>query len=160
MKFGASPLGRVCMRMCVCVCMPMHVCVCPCICMCVCALSEHHLILWLHDCKWRVGCVCLGGSDLLLPLQTTLCQRWWVCHTQTHTHTMILPIFLFFFPHLKYIFNDFLKVNSYFFIWYCTCFNAILPNHPPSLSHRVQKTVLYICVSFAVLHTELSLPSF
>jgi len=33
-------------------------------------------------------------------------------------------------------------------------FNAILPNHPTlSLSHRVQKTVLYICVSFAVLHT-------
>ena len=31
---------------------------------------------------------------------------------------------------------------------------------PPSLSHRVQKTVLYICVSFAVSHTELLLPSF
>ena len=30
-----------------------------------------------------------------------------------------------------------------FLIWYYTCFNAILPNHPPSsLSHRVQKTVL------------------
>ena len=27
-------------------------------------------------------------------------------------------------------------------------------------THRVQKTVLYICVSFAVLHTGLSLPSF
>ena len=34
-----------------------------------------------------------------------------------------------------------------FLIWYYTCFNAILPNHPTlSLSHRVQKTVLYICV--------------
>ena len=32
-----------------------------------------------------------------------------------------------------------------------TCFNAILPNHPTlSLPHRVQKTVLYICVSFAL----------
>ena len=31
---------------------------------------------------------------------------------------------------------------------------------PPSLSHRVQKTVLYICVSFAVSHTGLSLLSF
>ena len=43
-----------------------------------------------------------------------------------------------------------------FLIWYYTCFNAILPNHPTlsfSLSHRVQKTVLYICVSFAVSHT-------
>ena len=45
--------------------------------------------------------------------------------------------------------------------WYYTCFNAILPNHPTlSLSHRVQKTVQYICVSFAVLHTGSSLPSF
>jgi len=44
---------------------------------------------------------------------------------------------------------------------YCTCFNAILPNHPTlSLSHRVQKTVLYISVSFAVSYTGLSLPSF
>ena len=47
------------------------------------------------------------------------------------------------------------------FLIYYTCFNAILPNHPTlSLSHRVQKTVLYICVSFAVSHTGLSLPSF
>ena len=30
----------------------------------------------------------------------------------------------------------------------------------PSLSHRVQKTVLYICVSFVVSHTGLLLPSF
>ena len=48
-----------------------------------------------------------------------------------------------------------------FLIWYYTCFNAILPNHPTlALSYRVQKIVLYICVSFAVLHTGLSLPSF
>ena len=48
-----------------------------------------------------------------------------------------------------------------FHIRYYTCFNAILPNHPTlSLSHRVQKTVLYICVSFAVSHIGLSLPSF
>ena len=48
-----------------------------------------------------------------------------------------------------------------FHIWYYTCFNAIPPNHPTlALSHRDQKTVLYICVSFAVSHTGLSLPSF
>ena len=48
-----------------------------------------------------------------------------------------------------------------FHIWYYTCFNAILPNHPTlSLSHRVQKTVLYISVSFAVSHTGLLLLSF
>ena len=40
--------------------------------------------------------------------------------------------------------------GNLFLIWYYTCFNAILPNHPTlSLSHRVQKTVLYICVSFS-----------
>ena len=48
-----------------------------------------------------------------------------------------------------------------FHIWYYTCFNAILANHPTlSLSHRVQKTVLYISVSFAVSYTGLLLPSF
>ena len=44
-----------------------------------------------------------------------------------------------------------------FHIQYYTCFNANLPNHPTlALSHRVQKTVLYICVSFIVSHTGLS----
>jgi len=47
------------------------------------------------------------------------------------------------------------------FLIYYTCFSAIPQNHPTlSLSHRVQKSVLYILVSFAVLHTGLSLPSF
>ena len=48
-----------------------------------------------------------------------------------------------------------------FCIWFYTCFNAILPNHPIiSLSHRVQKTVLYISDSFSVSYTGLLLPSF
>ena len=48
-----------------------------------------------------------------------------------------------------------------FLIWYYTYFSAIPPNHPTlSLSHRVQKTVLYICVSFALSQTGLSLPFF
>ena len=47
-----------------------------------------------------------------------------------------------------------------FHIWYYTYLNAILPNHPTlSLSRRVHKPVLYICVSFAVSHTGLSLSS-
>ena len=42
-----------------------------------------------------------------------------------------------------------------------TWFNAILSNHCTlAFSHRVQKSVLYICVSFAVSHIGLSLPSF
>ena len=37
--------------------------------------------------------------------------------------------------------------GNLFLIWYYTCFSAILPNHPTlSLFHRVQKTLLYICV--------------
>ena len=42
------------------------------------------------------------------------------------------------------------QAGDSFHIWYYTCFNAVLPNHPTlSLSHRVQKAVLYISVSFA-----------
>ena len=42
-------------------------------------------------------------------------------------------------------------IRDSFVIWYYTCFNVILPKHPTLfLSHRVQKTVLYTCVSFAV----------
>ena len=40
--------------------------------------------------------------------------------------------------------------GSSLLLWYYTCFNTILPNHPTlSLSHRLQKTVLYNCASFA-----------
>ena len=45
--------------------------------------------------------------------------------------------------------------------WQYTCFNAILSEHPTlTFSHRVQKSVLYICASFSVLHIGLSFPSF
>ena len=49
-----------------------------------------------------------------------------------------------------------------FLILYYTCFNAILPNHRPlpPPPHRVQKTILCLCVSFAVSLLGLSLPSF
>ena len=61
-------------------------------------------------------------------------------------------------PQASYILHQTWTGDS-FLIWYYTCFNAILPNHPTlSLSHRVEKTVLYICVSFAVSHTGLLLP--
>ena len=41
------------------------------------------------------------------------------------------------------------------------CFDAVLSNHPTlTFSHRVQKPVPYIWVSFSVLHIGLSLPSF
>ena len=53
------------------------------------------------------------------------------------------------------------RTGDSFHIWHYTCFNAILPDHPTlSLSHRVQKTVLDIGISFSVLYTGLLLPSF
>ena len=58
-------------------------------------------------------------------------------------------------PQLSSIVHRTWTGNS-FHIWYYTCFNAILPNHLTlSLSHRVQKTVLYISVSFAVSYRAL-----
>ena len=47
-----------------------------------------------------------------------------------------------------------------FYMWQYTYFSAILSDHPTlAFSHRVQNTVLHICVSFAISHTGLSLPS-
>ena len=44
--------------------------------------------------------------------------------------------------------------------WY-TSFRAVLSKHPTlAFAHRVQKSVLYICISLSVLHIGLSLPSF
>ena len=100
---------------------------------------------------------------------------YWFCHTSTwirHRYTRVphpepssLPV-----PPLWVIPMHQLQASSFvhrtwtgdsFHIWYYTWFNAILPNHPTvSLSHRVQKTVLYISVSFTVSYTGLSLPSF
>ena len=38
-------------------------------------------------------------------------------------------------------------IGDSFHIWYYTCFNAILPNHPTlSLFHRVQKTSIHQCL--------------
>ena len=100
---------------------------------------------------------------------------YWFCHTSTwicHGYTgvphpepasvlipslWIIPVHQ---PQASCILH-WIWTGDLFHIWYYTCFNAILPNHPTlSLSHRVQKTVLYIYVSFAVLHTGLLLPSF
>ena len=82
----------------------------------------------------------------------------WICHRYTcvphHEPSSLLP------PHTNplgrpsapaqatNIVHRTWTGNS-FHIWYYTCFNAILPNHSTiSLSHRVQKTVLYIRVSW------------
>ena len=83
----------------------------------------------------------------------------WICHRCTHvplpeppSHLISVPslwVIPVHQPQASCILHQTWAGDS-FLIWYYTCFNAILPNHPTlSLSHRVQKTVLYICVSFA-----------
>ena len=48
-----------------------------------------------------------------------------------------------------------------FHIWWYTYFISILSNHHTlAFSHRVQNSVLYVCVSFAVSRIGSSLPSF
>ena len=133
--------------------------------------------------KWlqRVSCICLHiqlityAYDRAFFFNFTI--LYWFCHIPTwighrYTHVRILnpPPSSFPVPSLWVIPVHQPQASSIvhwtwtgdsFHIWYYTCFSAILPNHPTlSLSHRVQKTVLYICVSFAVSYTGLLLPSF
>ena len=89
----------------------------------------------------------------------------WICHRYTHVphpepsslpvpSLWVVPVHQ---PQASSIMHRTWTGNS-FHIWYYTCFSAILPNHPTlSLSHRVQKTVLYISVPFAVSYTGLYL---
>ena len=54
-----------------------------------------------------------------------------------------------------------LNIGHLFYIWYYTCFSATLSSHLTlAFSQRVQKSVLYICVSFVALYIRLSLPAF
>ena len=41
-----------------------------------------------------------------------------------------------------------------FLIWYYTCFNAILPNHPPSPSPTESKRLFYTSVSLLLSHIQ------
>ena len=104
------------------------------------------ILYWFcHTSTWIChGCTCVSNSETPFHLPP---------HTISLGHPSAPA------PSILYPASN-LDCNS-FLIWYYTCFNAILPNHPTlSLSHTVQKTLLHICVSFAVLHTGLSLPSF
>ena len=87
----------------------------------------------------------------------------WICHRHTHVphpessslpvpSLWVVPVHQ---PQVSSIMHRSWTGDS-FHIWYCTCFNAVLPNHPTlSLSHRVQKTVLYISVWKRELKGEL-----
>ena len=151
---------------------------------------SHHVWLWDWNAEELMPLNCGAGEDSWMSLGPQGVKPvdlfffffyftilYWFCHTSTwirHGCTRVshpeppptsLPIPSLWVipvhqPRASCIMHRTWTGDS-FHIWYYTCFNAILPNHPTlALSHRVQKTVLYICVSFAVSHTGLSLPSF
>ena len=86
----------------------------------------------------------------------------WVPHPERHSHLPPHPI-----PqgHPSALALSTLSIEpglvicfTYDTIHVSMLFSQIIP--PSPFSHRVQKTVLYICVSFAVSHVGPSLPSF
>ena len=92
----------------------------------------------------------------------------WICHRYTrvpHPEPSSLPVPSFWVipvhqPQESSIMHGTWTGDS-FHIWYYTCFSAILPNHPTlSLSHRAQKTVLYISVSVYMVFQVAVTPSF
>ena len=134
-----------------CVCVFVNICVCVkqtnrlFFCLFVC-LFYFTILYWLcHTLTWICsGCTCVPHAE---PPPTT----------HPNPNHRVIPVHQPQAPRLMH----WTWTGDLFHIWYFTCFNAILPNHPTlTLFHRVQKTVHYIYVSFAVSHTGLSLPSF
>ena len=134
-------------------------CVCVFVNICVCVKQTNRLFFCLF--------VCLFYFTILYWLCHTLT---WICHGCTcvphpepHSHLPTHPIPL---GHpsapapsiLYHALNLDWRFISHMILYMFQCH---YPNHPTlALSHRVQKTAVYICVSFAVSHTGLSLPSF
>ena len=127
--------------------------------------------------QWCNGTVSVISFFFLFIIIIYFAILYWFCHTSTWIHhgcthvlhpepsptslpvpsLWVIPVHQ---PQASCILHRTWTGDS-FHIWYYTWFSAILPNHSTlSLSLRVQKTILYICVSFAVSHTGLSLPSF
>ena len=98
-----------------------------------------HTLTWISH-----GCTCVPHPEL--PF-----------HLPPHPIPQVVPVHWLWMPcfmHQTWT-GDLFHICSY------TCFTAILSNHPIlAFSHRVQKSVLYICVSFAVSHTGSLLPYF
>ena len=100
----------------------------------------YHTSTWISDgCTWIPPILNLPPTSLPIPSLWVVPQhQLWVSCFMNQTY-----------------------VGHLFHIWLYTCFNAIFSNCPTlTFSHMVQKSVLYICVSFAVLHGGLSLLSF
>ena len=117
--------------------------------------------VWVNSRSWwwtgRPGVLRFMGSQRVGHDWVTE-LNWTESIQNKHMPDVMLGILLQLFTQLTFYFE---KLFFSFHIWYYTYFNAILPNHPTlSLSNRVQKTVLYISVSFAVSYTGLLLSSF
>ena len=99
------------------------------------AKSRTQLSDWT-ELNWTDTCV----SSILIPHPISLSTLSLQVVTE---HWFWVPCMVIHQTHSGNLFN----------IWYCTYFNAILSNHSTlTFSHWVQKSVLYVCVSFAVLH--------
>ena len=131
-------------------------------------------------------CVCERANCLLLFLNKFIYFNWRLitlqycgsfCHTSTwisHDCTCVPPSWTLFPPPFPSQPSRLSQSSS--FECPTSCINLALVIYftygnthvsmlfsrimPPSFSHRVQKSVLYICVSFAVLHIGSLLPSF
>ena len=97
------------------------------------------------------------------------CHTWtWICHRYTRVphpepSSLLIPSLWVIpsapAPSIQYHASNLdWRFVSYMILYMFQCHSPKSSHF--SLSHRVQKTVLYICVSFAVLHIGLSLPSF
>ena len=137
----------------------------------------HDLVVWMLSIFFVFFVFCIFKTYLfnwrLITLQycTGFCHTltWishgWTCVPHPEPSSLLPPI-----PSLRVIPVHWLWVPCFmyrtwigdlFHIWKYTCFNAILSNHPTlDFSYRLQKSVLYICVSFAVSHIGSLLPYF
>ena len=139
-----------------------------------------HFYLWFLSASLRIFMVKIlffFFSVLFIYLFIYFTILYWFCHTLTWIHHRCmyvshpeLPSHLLSHPipvghpsvpaGAPYLMHQTWTGDS-FHMWSYTYLNVILQNHPTlALSRRVQNTVLYICVSFAVLHIGSSLPSF
>jgi len=119
--------------------------------------------------KWQLGfwsfCFCFFKYKCIYFNWRLITILYWFCHTSTwichgcthvphpeppsHLPPPTIPLGHPSAPALSILYHPSnLDRQAIRFIYDIIRFNATLPNHPTlSLSHRVQKTVLYICVS-------------
>ena len=109
-----------------------------------------YFIFWLYDI------VLVLPYINMTPPQVYTCSLSWTLlppHTITLGHPSAPA------PSIQYRESNLdWRLVSYMILYMFQCHSP--KSSTLSLSHRVQKTVLYICVSFAVSHTGLSLLSF